>query len=309
LDDFRGCYRYNLLDENVRRFSAEVPQIWQWDDHEVTNNWSSSKDLAADNRYREKNIRLLVDRARQAYLEYAPLRIDRRQPNQIRRRIAYGPLLDVFVVDMRSYRGPNTFNRQPAQSPETDFLGKAQMDWLQQGLRASRATWKVIAADMPVGLLVADGKDKEGRPQFEAISNGDGPALGRELEIAGLLSYLKRHGIRNTVWLTADVHYTAAHYYNPAKAQFTDFLPFWEFVSGPLNAGTFGPGVLDDTFGPSVMFQKAPPKGQSNLSPLSGMQFFGDVRIDGKTKELSVSLRDLTGSELYAKTLTPEQAG
>ncbi len=35
LDEYRGNYRYNLLDENVRRFNAEVPQIWQWDDHEV----------------------------------------------------------------------------------------------------------------------------------------------------------------------------------------------------------------------------------------------------------------------------------
>ncbi|MQU35629.1 alkaline phosphatase D family protein, partial [Pseudomonas helleri] len=41
VDDFRGNYRYNLMDENVRRFNAEVPQIWQWDDHETTNNWSS----------------------------------------------------------------------------------------------------------------------------------------------------------------------------------------------------------------------------------------------------------------------------
>jgi alkaline phosphatase D len=27
-----------------------VPQIWQWDDHEVANNWSDSKDLSADSR-------------------------------------------------------------------------------------------------------------------------------------------------------------------------------------------------------------------------------------------------------------------
>src|SRR5438067_2094265 len=37
LDEFRGNFRYNLLDENVRRFNAGVPQIWQWDDHEVHN--------------------------------------------------------------------------------------------------------------------------------------------------------------------------------------------------------------------------------------------------------------------------------
>ena len=35
LNEFRGAHKYNLLDVNVRRFHSEVPQIWQWDDHEV----------------------------------------------------------------------------------------------------------------------------------------------------------------------------------------------------------------------------------------------------------------------------------
>src|SRR5262245_39909145 len=46
LREFRGRHRYNLLDENVRRLASEVPQIWQWDDHEVLNNYSPSKDLS-----------------------------------------------------------------------------------------------------------------------------------------------------------------------------------------------------------------------------------------------------------------------
>ena len=40
LAQFRGNYKYNLLDENVRAFHAEVPMFAQWDDHEVTNDWS-----------------------------------------------------------------------------------------------------------------------------------------------------------------------------------------------------------------------------------------------------------------------------
>ncbi len=302
MDEFRGCYRYNLLDDNVRRFSAEVAQLWQWDDHEITNNWSASKDLSADARYREKDIKVLVERGRQAFLEYSPLRLD---GNRVYRRISYGPLLDVFLVDMRSYRGPNTHNRQSIESDETAFLGNPQMTWLAEGLRKSRAAWKIVAADMPIGLIVGDGKDAEGRARFENCANGDGPALGRELEIARLLRSIKRSNVRNIVWLTADVHYTAAHHYDPARAQFTDFLPFYEFVSGPLNAGTFGPGALDNTFGPQVLFQKAPPRGQSNLPPSAGMQFFGEVRVAGQ--ELTVTLRDAAGDALYSKTLALER--
>ena len=74
LHEFRGRYRYNLMDTNVRRFSSEVPQIWQWDDHEVLNNWSTGTDLSADTRYGEKNVGRLATRARRAFLEYAPIR-------------------------------------------------------------------------------------------------------------------------------------------------------------------------------------------------------------------------------------------
>src|SRR5262249_5308210 len=66
-------------------------------------------------------------------------------------------------------------------------------------------------------------------------------ALGRELEIAGLLSAIR--GVENLVWVTADVHYCAAHFYDPAMAKFQDFDPFWGFVAGPIHTGTFGPNA------------------------------------------------------------------
>jgi phosphodiesterase/alkaline phosphatase D-like protein len=52
--------------------------------------------------------------------------------------------------------------------------------------------------------------------------------------------------------------YTAAHYYDPNKAAFQDFEPFWEFVSGPLHAGSFPQNQLDNTFGPQLVYVKAP---------------------------------------------------
>jgi alkaline phosphatase D len=154
---------------------------------------------------------------------------------------------------------------------------------------------------MPLGLNVANGA------AWEAVANGEpGDAKGRELEFVELLSYLKRRRVRNVVWLTADVHYCAAHYYNPAMAAFRDFDPFWEFVAGPLNAGTFGPNAFDGTFGPQVVFFKAPPPGQSNLSPYSGLQFFGEVNIQSYSAELTVDLRDINGVSVFSKTLQPQ---
>ena len=303
LNEFRGRYRYNLLDANVRGMAAEVPQVWQWDDHEVVNNWSDAKDLSADARYSEKNVPLLVARATKAFLEYAPLR---RGPDaeseRVYRHLPQGPLLDLFVVDMRSYRGPNSANLQAQESADTAFMGRPQLAWLVDGLKRSKATWKVIAADMPIGLHVPDGKDAQGRDRWEAMANGDdGAPLGRELEVAGLLRAIKRAGIKNLVWLTADVHYTTAHFFDPVKAKFSDFSPFWEFVSGPLNAGSFGPNKVDATFGMQVMYQKGPEV--QNTAPSAGLQFFGQVDIDPKTRAMTVTLKDLAGAALFTKTL------
>jgi alkaline phosphatase D len=51
--------------------------------------------------------------------------------------------------------------------------------------------WKVVAADMPLGLNVGDGSTPSGQPRWEAVANGDpGAAKRRELEIAELLRYL-----------------------------------------------------------------------------------------------------------------------
>jgi alkaline phosphatase D len=302
LADFHGAHAYNLMDENLRRFNAEVPMFAQWDDHEATNNWYWEKRMDADQRYTEKSAAVLAANGMRAFLDYMPVRRNPDHRDRIYEKFSYGRHLDVFRIDMRSYRGPNGPNLQERQGPEAAILGSEQIRWLKQALLASDATWKVIAADMPIGLVVYDdGKAKTGS---EAIAQGNGPARGRELEIADLLSFIKRNGIRNTVWLTADVHYTAAHYYDPNKAQFQDFEPFWEFVSGPLNAGTFGPGELDDTFGPRLMFAKAPPEGQANLPPSAGLQFFGQVDIDGDGV-MVVTLKDLEGRDLYSKELLP----
>lgn len=272
----------------------------QWDDHETMNNWYPGQMIQSDARYTVKSVSLLAAYAKRAFFEYTPIRYHLVDPERIYRTFSYGPALDIFMLDMRSYRGPNTANRQEVASAETAFLGSAQVHWLKQKLLASRATWKVMASDMPIGLVVRDGKEA-----FENLANGDGPALGRELELADLLRFIKANDITNVVWLTADVHYAAAHYYDPARAQFTDFAPFWEFVAGPLNAGTFGPNELDNTFGPQVMFQSVPAGMPPNRPPSDGLQFFGTVRIDGSSDVMTVALYNLQGEKLYAIDLEP----
>ena len=303
LDEYRARYRYNRLDEAVRRFTAEVPVLAQWDDHEVLNNWYPGE-ILDDPRYTVKSVDLLAARARQAFFEAMPTRTQTADPDRVYRQVRQGAHLEVFLLDQRTYRGPNSTNRQADDTEATAFLGPEQRRWLTDGLKQSTATWKVIASDMPLGLVVRDGPT-----DYEALANGDpGAPSGRERELARLLSDLKTVNVRNIVWLTADVHYAAAHHYDPARAAFPDFDPFWEFVAGPLHAGTFGPSALDATFGPEVMFNAIPVGTKPNRPPSDGLQFFGQVAIAGKTGVMTVSLHDRDGKSLYTVELPPEVA-
>jgi alkaline phosphatase D len=55
-----------------------------------------------------------------------------------------------------------------------------------------------------------------------------------------------------------------------------------------------------------VVFSKAPPTGQVNLSPYAGLQFFGEVNIDKKSRALTVDLKDINGTSVFSKTLPAE---
>jgi alkaline phosphatase D len=265
LGEFRGNYKYNLLDRNVLAFNSEIPMFAQWDDHEVTNNWWPGEPLTREEhlrkKYMDKNVLAMAARAGRAFHEYMPLRPAPAEPGRVKRE-----------------------------------------------LMNSRATWKVIAADMPLGLVVVYDFDRQWG--IEAIAQGDGgQPRGRELEVADILSFIKHAGIRNTVWLTADVHYTAAHYYDPNKAVFQDFEPFWEFVSGPIHAGNFGAADLDGTFGPQLRFIKASAKEQGmNVPPTAGLQFFGHVSIEGSTGLMTVTLKDWDDRSLWSTNIEPKLA-
>ncbi|QNE15670.1 alkaline phosphatase [Pseudarthrobacter sp. NBSH8] len=310
LTEFRGRHRYNSLDANMRAMFADVPVIANWDDHETTNNWYPGETID-DPRYTVRDVNTLAARGRQAWQENMPIADGSAlwrpgtfddgghyQPARIYRKIPRGPQLDVFCLDMRTFKSPNTDGKE---AHATSIMGQEQVDWLIREVSKSKATWKVIAADLPLGIIVPDGAVNQ-----ESVANRDpGAPLGRELEIAGVLSAFKRNRVKNVVWLTADVHYCAAHHYSPERAAFTDFDPFWEFVAGPIAAGSFGPNPMDGTFGPEVVFAKA---GRfPGESPRDGEnQFFGHVQL-GEDDSFTASLRNANGAVVFSRVLTPER--
>jgi alkaline phosphatase D len=304
LEAFRGRHRYNLTDEHVRAFNAAVPGYYHWDDHEVLNNHSPSTDLAADSRYGAVTRTQLQQRSLRAFREMLPVDINAQSRNGTYRSVRLNDQLELFSLDLRSYRAAN----RPAARTRSGYplLGQAQFRWLRRALLRSTARWKIIACSQPIGVAIAD--DFRTGEGMEGIASGTpGAPAYREAELARLLRDLKAGGVRNLLWLTADVHYAAAHHYHPERAAVADFDPFWEFVAGPLHAGTFPAGPLDNTFGPQAEFYAGPLPGEGvNLPPSANRQYFGMVELDGRSGTLSVQLIDRTGARLYERTLVPD---
>jgi alkaline phosphatase D len=311
LAEFRGNYKYNLTDKNLLAMNAEVPIFAQWDDHEVTNNWWPHEQIGRAEhqrrKYVEKNMLVMAARATRAFHEYLPIRSTLAEVNRVYRKLSYGPLLDVVMLDTRSYRGPNAENLEETYGPSAYFFGPQQVAWLKRTLAASRAEWKVIACDIP--LAIPRTYDVDRRWGHEGNAQGDhGAPRGREHEVADILSFIKRERIRNTIWVTADVHFAAANHFDPNKAAFQDFEPFWEFIAGPLSAITGRPPArLDGSFGGEIVFAKGAPAGVNiNHGPSYGMQFFGHVAIDGATGVMTVTLKDMHDNALWSKQFEPK---
>ena len=103
LDDFRGAHLYPRLSREVRALSAAVPAFNIWDDHEVRNNWFPGEVVVEPAR-REPRMSVIAEHARQAMLEHWPTLVD---PSRMYRSVRWGPLLEVFFLDGRSFRTPN----------------------------------------------------------------------------------------------------------------------------------------------------------------------------------------------------------
>jgi len=298
LDDFRGAHLYPRHAREFRWVSASVPSFAIWDDHEVRNNWFPGQ-ILDDPRYAEKHVDALAVHARRAMFEHAPV-LDPSQP--IHRSFRWGPLLEVFLLDGRTFRTAN----EPSPEKES-FLGAAQLAWLSDALVRSTATWKVVACDMPIGLVVSEPASRASCARgaceaFDGFANTSGPARGRELELARLFAALRERGVQNVVWLTADVHYAAAHRYDPARAAHKDMNPFWEFVAGPMHATQFPRKPFDDTFGPELAYASVDERTFGSPSD-PGTQSFGLVRIDAKTLAMTVTLVDGRGRDLHTTTI------
>ncbi|WP_306321261.1 MULTISPECIES: alkaline phosphatase [unclassified Streptomyces] len=212
LADYRTRHGQTKTDADVQAMQATHPLIAIWDDHEFANDaWSGGAENHTPDT--EGDWAARQQAAKQAYFEWMPVRPS--TAGTVFRRLRFGSLADLHLLDLRSFRSEqSSVGNGAVDSPDRTITGRAQLDWLKSGLTASDAHWKLVGTSVMIspvafGALPAHltgplaellGLPKEGLAIN--VDQWDGYTHDR----AELISHLREHAVRDTVFLTGDIH-------------------------------------------------------------------------------------------------------
>ena len=245
---------------------------------------------------------LLAARARQAFLEYNPIAVDRRRPRSASiARVATARWSRSSRSTCAATAAPNSENRQPALDDGVGASGRGAARVAEGAAgRAAARPGRSSPAICRSASSCRDGRASSRRSP--TATPGRRSAASSRSPICCASSATRR--IRNVVWITGDVHYCAAHHYDPTRATFTDFDPFWEFVAGPLHAGTFGPNALDPDVRPGSEVRRHPARHEAEPAADRRLPVLRHAaHTSAKTRALTAALHDLSGKTLWSVEL------
>jgi alkaline phosphatase D len=304
LASYRAHWRYTREDPAFARVLATTPYLAIWDDHEIVNDAGPLHDTRREPPWTE-GVHLLPIGLR-AFLEYNPIVLDRRTPDRLYRTLRWGRHVELFVLDTRQYRDANI---APDLAPETDaigevrraksLLGREQRAWLEHRLRASDATWKVVVSSVPLAIPTGSPPTR-GRDGWAGGKQDTGFAHERD----EILRYLHAIGVRNSLWITTDVHFAQVFVYRPIRGD--PGFRVIEAVSGPLSAIFGAPRPADPALRPEVRFVHAAPEGANDAPFDEAVRWFnfGALEVD-ESGALTVRILDAAGKSLYAERFAP----
>ncbi|POX50347.1 alkaline phosphatase [Streptomyces sp. Ru72] len=212
LADYRIRHAKYKTDPDLQALHAKAPVIAIWDDHEFADNaWSGGAVNHTEGAEGTWTARKAA--AKQAYFEWMPVRPA--VEGTTYRRLRFGKLADLSLLDLRSFRSQQASTGSGSvDDPERTITGRAQLDWLKAGLQASDTTWRLVGnsvmiAPFVIGSLSADLLKPLakllGLPQEGLAVNTD-QWDGYTDDRRELLAHLRANAIRNTVFLTGDIH-------------------------------------------------------------------------------------------------------
>ena len=293
VSDFWAVWKYHREDAAFRSFAATTPYYAVWDDHEVANDFGPHHDTGRGDDNPEQQH--LLQPGLQAFLDYNPFPPETDTSHTLYRTVRWGRHVELFLLDLRQYRDSNA--APDADSRPKSMLGAAQRAWLEERLRASDATWKIIVTSVP--LAIPTGDPHRGRDGWANL----GESTGFERELLGLLRVMQRQGIRNHLWISTDVHFSAVFRHTP----FADdpSFQFYEVETGPLNAGVFPKQEFDTTLHPERLFLfPAACNARADFREAMSWFTFGLIRVDA-AGVLTVDVVNTAGETLFSRTLTP----
>jgi alkaline phosphatase D len=224
LEDYRRRHAQYKTDPDLQEAHRQHPWICVWDDHETTNN--SRRDSAENHTEGVEGVwQVRKAWGQQAYDEWMPIRLpEPGNPNRIWRRLAFGNLVDLWMLDTRLYDRDDEVNAITSPvifDEDRRLIGPEQRDWLLGGMSGSSATWKLIGQQVMFGQLKATPLPDINIPLEvldalplplvggEGISdlyvNGD-QWDGYQAERRAILDFIADQGVQNTVVLTGDIH-------------------------------------------------------------------------------------------------------
>jgi alkaline phosphatase D len=213
LADYRRRHAQYKTDRDLQALHARLPWAITWDDHESANDaWARGARNHTPST--EGPWRRRIAAARQAYHEWMPIRST--SGGRIYRRLRFGTLADLSLLDLRSYRSRQVspLDGRGLTDPGRTITGARQLDWVVDGLSESDARWRLIGNSVmisPVGLdfvpndVAGAIAHMFGVPEDGFILNADAWD-GYTADRRHLLTHLGDERIRNTVFLTGDIH-------------------------------------------------------------------------------------------------------
>ena len=215
LEDYRIRYGRYRTDPNLQAAHGAAPWVVIWDDHESANNsWLNGAENHTDG-FAEGQWRWRHDNALQAYHEWMPLRaVGTSQEGHLYRTIRFGKLVELTLMDLRSYRDAETSSDKFAD-PARTMLGSEQFTWLEGTIAANDTTWMVLGNSVmvaPMRIMTIPGNESanEGLQALKGATSGfamnsdqwDGYSSDR----AKLLSMLEGRGTKKNLFITGDIH-------------------------------------------------------------------------------------------------------
>ncbi|WP_328401715.1 alkaline phosphatase D family protein [Streptomyces sp. NBC_00390] len=212
LADYRLRHATYKSDQDLQALHAAHPLIAIWDDHELANDaWSGGAENHTPGSEGEWAARATA--ARQAYFEWMPVRAS--TEGTVYRRLRFGKLADLHLLDLRSFRSQqSSVGNGDVDDPARTITGRAQLDWLKAGLASSDTAWRLVGtsvmispvafASLPAHLLgpIAGLLGLPAEGLAINVDQWDGYTDDRK----ELLKHLTDRGIKNTVFLTGDIH-------------------------------------------------------------------------------------------------------